>query len=153
MTRKEIMLKIKYSLSKLNTLSIIRQQLRPYWILPLIYIYIYKHNSRQWWIHTNGLALVKFKKKYCCVIYKLFRLTTNLFIPIYLSCRNFWDKACWFLSLRVFGLLSTSLLLFSLRFGRYVLRRSSGVCRIREPSRNFELRPLLNPWGWLFWFR
>ena len=28
---------------------------------------------------------------------------------------------------------------------RYVLRPSSGVCRTREPSRNFEPRPLLNP--------
>ena len=33
-----------------------------------------------------------------------------------------------FLSLRVFGLLSSSLLLFPQRFGRYVLRPSSGVC-------------------------
>ena len=39
-----------------------------------------------------------------------------------ISCQNFWDKACWFLSLRVFGLLSSSLLLFPQRFGRYVLR-------------------------------
>ena len=50
-----------------------------------------------------------------------------------------------FLSLRVFGLLSSSLLLFSQRFGWYVLRLSSGVCRTRKPPRNFELRPLLNP--------
>ena len=50
-----------------------------------------------------------------------------------------------FLSLRVFGLLSSSLL--PQRFGRYVLRPSSGVCRAREPSRTFELRPLLNPQG------
>ena len=57
------------------------------------------------------------------------------------SCLNFWDEA-WFLSLRVFRLLSSSLLLFPQRFGRYVLWPSSGVCRTREPSRNFELRPL-----------
>ena len=50
-----------------------------------------------------------------------------------------------FLSLRVFGLLSSSLLLFPQRFGRYILRPSSGVCRTQEPSRNFELRPLLKP--------
>ena len=50
-----------------------------------------------------------------------------------------------FLSLRVFSVLSSSLLLFPQRFGRYVHRPSSGVCRIREPSWNFELRPLLNP--------
>ena len=63
-----------------------------------------------------------------------------------ISCLNFWDEA-WFLSLRVFGLLSSSSLLFPQSFGRYVLRPSSGVCRIREPSRNFELHPLLNPRG------
>ena len=63
------------------------------------------------------------------------------------SCLNFWDEACWFLSLRFCGLLSSSLLLFTQRFGRYVLRPSSGVCRTREPSRNFELRPLLKPRG------
>ena len=43
----------------------------------------------------------------------------------------------WLLSIRVFGLLSSSLLLFPQRFGRYVLQPSSGVCRTREPSRNF----------------
>ena len=62
-------------------------------------------------------------------------------------CLNFRDEACWFLSLRLFGLLSSSLLLFPQHFGRYVLRPSSGVCRTREPTRNFELRPLLNPRG------
>ena len=46
-----------------------------------------------------------------------------------------------FLSLRVFGVLSSFLLLFPQRFGRYVLRPSSGVCRTWEPSRNFELHP------------
>ena len=48
------------------------------------------------------------------------------------------------LLLRVFGLLSSSLLLFLQRFGWYVLRPSSGVCQTREPSRNFEVCPLLN---------
>ena len=58
----------------------------------------------------------------------------------------FWEyKIFLFLSLRFFGLLSSSLLLFPQRFGRYVLRPSSGICRIREPSRNFKLRPLLKP--------
>ena len=63
------------------------------------------------------------------------------------GCLNFWDEAWWFLSLKVFGLLSSSLFLFPQRFGRYVLRPSLGVCWTREPSRNFELRPLLNPRG------
>ena len=30
----------------------------------------------------------------------------------HISCLNFWDEACWFLSLSFFGLLSSSLLLF-----------------------------------------
>ena len=64
----------------------------------------------------------------------------------HLSCLNFWDEACWFLSLRFFRLLSSSLLLFPQHFGRYVLRPSSGVW-------NFELRPLWNHEGHLFWFR
>ena len=44
-------------------------------------------------------------------------------------------------------LLSSSLLLFPQRISQYYLWPSSGVCRTREPSRNFELRPLLNPQG------
>ena len=49
------------------------------------------------------------------------------------------------LSLRVFRILSSSLLLFPQRFGRYVLQPSSGVCRTREPIQNFKLCLLLNP--------
>ena len=49
-----------------------------------------------------------------------------------------------FLSFRVFGLLFSSLLLYSQRFGRYVLRHSLGVCWTREPTWNFEPRPLFN---------
>ena len=45
--------------------------------------------------------------------------------------------SCIFLSLRVFGLLSSFLLLFPQPFGRYVLWPSSGVCQTREPTRNF----------------
>ena len=52
-------------------------------------------------------------------------------------------QSTYHLSLRVFELLSSSFLLYPQRFGRYVLRPSSGVCRTREPSWNFELRPLL----------
>ena len=72
--------------------------------------------------------------------FQVFQPNSNNF-----SCLNFWDEAWWFLSLRVFGLISSSLLLFPQRFGQYVLRLFSGVCRTLEPSRNFELRPLLNP--------
>ena len=61
------------------------------------------------------------------------------------SCLSFWDEVWLFLSLRLFGLLSSLLLLFSKRFGRYVLRPSTGVFRTRWPLRNLELRPLLIP--------
>ena len=37
--------------------------------------------------------------------------------------------------------------IISTTFRRYVHRPSSGVCRTREPTRNFELRPLFNPRG------
>ena len=58
-----------------------------------------------------------------------------------------------FLSLTVFGLLSSSLLLFPQHFGWYVLRSSSGVCRTRETSRNFELILYWIHGDRLFWFR
>ena len=46
------------------------------------------------------------------------------------SCLNFWNETWWFLSFRVFGLFFSSLLLYSQRFGRYVLLPYSGVsCR------------------------
>ena len=70
---------------------------------------------------------------------------------------------------KLFGVLSTSLLLYSQRFGRCALRLSSGAscrtrelsfrtqvpyfriwepsCRKRESSRNFTLNPLFNPRG------
>ena len=42
----------------------------------------------------------------------------------------------------------TTLLLYSQRFSRIVLRLSSGVsCRNRKPTRNFKQRPLFNPRG------
>ena len=44
-----------------------------------------------------------------------------------LSYLNFWDEAWWFLSFTVFGLLSSSLLLYLQHFSRYVLQSSSGV--------------------------
>ena len=38
-------------------------------------------------------------------------------------------------------------LLFPQPFGRYLLRLPSDMCRTGEPTRNFELRPSLNPRG------
>ena len=59
--------------------------------------------------------------------------------------RNISSKYWIHVPIRFLGLLSLSLLLFPQCFARYVLRPSSGVCRTREPSRNFKLRPLLKP--------
>ena len=52
-------------------------------------------------------------------------------ITFYLLSESFRWSLMIFLSLRVFGLLSSSLLLFPQRFGRYVHPSSSGVCRTR----------------------
>ena len=74
----------------------------------------------------------------CCIISKC----------IIFACLNFWDEAWWFLSFRVFTLLSSSLLLYSQCFGQCVLWPSSEVtCWTQEPTWNFEPRPLFNPWG------
>ena len=77
-----------------------------------------------------------------------FLLTVDVdnFLRHWFSCSVIFGAVS-FLSLRVFGLLSSSLLLFPQLFGRYVLQPSSSVCRTRELSRNFELCPLLTPRG------
>ena len=90
-----------------------------------------------------------------CIIYymKCNQKVWKLLLSIlrFLNFKNCWFKwrytADKFLSLRVFGLLSSSLLLFPQHFVRYVLRPSSGVYQTREPTQNFKLRPLLNPRG------
>ena len=43
-----------------------------------------------------------------------------------LSCLNFWDEAWWFLSFKVFRLLSSSLLLYPQHFGRCVHLKKPG---------------------------
>ena len=57
------------------------------------------------------------------------------------------EQQIWSLSLRVFRLLSSSLLLLPQCFGWYVLQPFSAICRTQEPSWNFEPRPLLNQRG------
>ena len=52
------------------------------------------------------------------------------------SCLNFWDEACWFLSLRCFGLLSSSLLLFP----ELLRRQSSEGCRFNPHYRRVIYR-------------
>ena len=68
-------------------------------------------------------------------------MTNSLSVPQLSMFKDisFQDEVWWFLSLRIFGLLSSSLLLFPQRFGRYVLRPSSGVC-------------CLNFWDEAWWF-
>ena len=43
-----------------------------------------------------------------------------------------------------FRTMSSFLLLYSQRFGQYVFQTFSHVCWTREPTRNFEPRPLFN---------
>ena len=89
-------------------------------------------------LHCNQTFLIKISS---FVLYNFLFTHSNMVI----SCLNFSDEAWWFLSLRVFGLLPSSLLLFPQCFGWYVLLPSLGVCRTWEPTWNFELHPLLNP--------
>ena len=109
-------------------------------------------DGNRWWCSSPGaLGSLTWSCSICYnsvyglnrSVWKLIVLERNTLNQItvhkLLGCLNFWDEAWWFLSLRVFGLLSSSLLLllFPQRFGRYVLRHSSGVCRsskIREGS-------------------
>ena len=63
------------------------------------------------------------------------------------SCGKFSDEAWSFLLFRIYGRLTTSLLLYSHRFSRWP---SSGICRTMESTQNFKLRLLFNPYGSLF---
>ena len=90
------------------------------------------------------LKLVLFFSNNYMILVVFIEIIYIQFMVSNISCINFRDEAWWFLSLRVFGLLSSSLLLFPQCFGQYVLRPSSGVCWTRQPSWNFELCPLLN---------
>ena len=95
--------------------------------------------------YQSSPNLVSFSKFHC-----LSHLSYLLYFYFTQKERSFTNLELlqvFFLSLRVFGLLSSSLLLFPQRFGRYVFRPSSGVCRTREPTRNFELRTLLQKAG------
>ena len=114
--------------------------------LSLRYLYLYPHM----FTHIEWSLLIYAYPYWVLITYissPILSALINIANCYIYSCLNFWDEACWFLSLRVFGLLSSPLLLFPQRFSRYVFRPSSGVCRTREPSWNFELRPLLNPRG------
>ena len=85
--------------------------------------------------HHQGKMYYKSDVTFVC------RLLLCKFFSINVSSLFFIIKGFWT------GLLFSSLLLFPQRFGWYVLRPSSGVCRTWEPSQNFDLRPLLNPRG------
>ena len=68
---------------------------------------------------------------FICIIFTRFR---PICLPVFFRYPNFWDEAWWFLSVMLFGLLSSSLL-YSQRFSRYVLRSSLGI-RISETKLN-----------------
>ena len=98
-------------------------------------------------IHIFYVMIKNEQNPNVCYFQNNFSKQVKITIGYKVSCLNFWGEAWWFLSFRVFRLLFSFLLLFPLCFGWYVLRPSSGVCRTREPSRNFKLHPLLNPRG------
>ena len=71
----------------------------------------------QW--DSNSLLMVYLSSHYTMWGQLFVKSFFFFFINIHVfSCQNFWDEAWWFLSLRVFRLLSSSLLLFPQRFGR-----------------------------------
>ena len=80
--------------------------------------------------------------------YEKTRYSEDVFIYLWI-CQHltfqFFKPSTRLLLFKVFGLLSSSLLLYSQHFGWYVLWSSSGVCRTWEPTWNFEPRPLFNP--------
>ena len=65
-----------------------------------------------------------------------------------LICLNFWDEAWLLLLIRIFWLLSSSLLFYLQRFDQYVLRPSSSIsCRTLEPTQTLDLNTLFEPQG------
>ena len=86
-------------------------------------VLICKHSRRRNMVDQNAINIMVMRH-----VILQYTIEYYAILIFYVSCLNFWDKACWFLSLRVFGLLSSSLLLFPQGFVRYVLRPSSGVC-------------------------
>ena len=104
--------------------------------------------KKRWQLDSEKVSLIMYE--FTQPLYQKQDVTQGQFLngeQLVWSCLNFWDEAWWFLSLRVFVPLSSSLLLFPQHFSRYVLRPSSGVCQTWEPSQNFKLRTLLNPQG------
>ena len=120
---------------------------------PLLCRFGFTHLNRQMWTNVAMLYLIFYLK--CKNSSKQFwsniqfidfyQLALNLCLKLKIC--NLVDLHLKFLSFRVFRLLSSSLLLYSQRFGWYVLQPSSGVCQTQEPTQNFEPCPLFNPRG------
>ena len=116
-----------------------------------------KHFWSQWVCLGYDPALGNTKKALChsCLVgrtYDKYRrrlpLTT---LPIILLCIR--DEVWSFLSLRVFGLLPLSSLVYSQCFGWCVLLPSWGVSsQIRLCTQNFKPKLLFNQRGRVFWF-
>ena len=108
------------------------------------YIYIYEPGSLvSCFCYLN---IYVFLSTFLCSPCLSFVLKNNI------SCLNFWDEACWFLSLRVFGLLSSSSLLFS----QCLANMSSGLLQVFVKLGNLH-RTLNYILYWihgspLFWF-
>ena len=106
-----------------------------------IYVFGIMPNFFRWW-DLCFEVLVSVKCPLWCHYFQI-----HYGIVIHVDDRSHLKPYNSFLSLSVFGLLSSSLLWLSQRFGRYVLWPSSGVCRTRETTWNFKIRTLLNPRG------
>ena len=116
---------------------------------PLQASYMSSYTEELWYNETVGL----WKTIYIYIyIYIEMIQPGKSFLKVWLLIKQGVQELWRFLS-RVFGLSFSSLLLFPQHFGRCILRLSLGVCRTREPTQNFELYPLLNTRGRLFWFR
>ena len=102
-----------------------------------------KKKNRAFWHMTSC------PKIYWSIKRKIILMSMQLLNKIiFFICFNFSDKAWPFLSPWIFGLFSSSSLLYSQCFDRCVLRPYSGVsCQTREPTHNLELIPLFNPQG------
>ena len=128
-----------------------------WWCLSVyIYIYIYRERERERQIGMRSAFYIQELLLLFIILNYLYHLACHCVSvskfsnQLALSCLNFWDKLWWFLSFRVFRLLSSSLLLYSQHFAQCILRPSSGVsCWTQEPTQNFEPRPLFNLWGLL----
>ena len=90
-------------------------------------------------LKVNVIAWLEFKLTYDDSAVQWFNHYTTRTPPLIFEYiyQSIWVLVTMLLSVRIFRLLTSSLLLYSQRFGWYMLRPSSGVsCWTREPTQN-----------------